>query len=229
MKKDTFYFSHDYNTRTDSKIKRLIQRHGYLGYGIYWAIIEDLYNNANALPMDYDCIAFDLHTDSKTIESIIIDFELFVFNDGFFSSNSVERRLNERGEKSEKARLSANKRWEKKKEDATAMQPQCEGNAIKEKKGKESKDINIDWRSDFSIYQNDCKNAFIKLEDDKDYLYKLEGFYPKSDIKQSLRNLYTSYINTEECWLKKKKDKVKTINWKSLIQNCIKFHLIAKQ
>ena len=43
--KDTFYFPHDYNSRTDEKIKLLIRKHGIEGYGIFWAIVEDLYNN----------------------------------------------------------------------------------------------------------------------------------------------------------------------------------------
>ena len=61
MSKDTFYFSHDYNVRNDIKIKKLINKHGFLGYGLFWAIIEDLYNNTNVLPMDYECIAFDFN------------------------------------------------------------------------------------------------------------------------------------------------------------------------
>jgi hypothetical protein len=79
MKKDTYYFSHDFNARNDSKIKKLISRHGIAGYGIFWAIIEDLYNNTNVLPTDYESIAYDLRTDHDTILSIINDFDLFVF------------------------------------------------------------------------------------------------------------------------------------------------------
>ena len=45
---ETFYFSHDYNTRADTKIKKILARHGYLGYGLFWAIVEDLYNNKNS-------------------------------------------------------------------------------------------------------------------------------------------------------------------------------------
>ena len=37
----------------------LLRKHGMIGYGIYWAIIEDLYNNANALRLDYEGIAFE--------------------------------------------------------------------------------------------------------------------------------------------------------------------------
>jgi hypothetical protein len=107
MDKDTFYFSHDYNTRTDTKIKKLISKHGFNGYGLFWALVEDLYNNANALQTDYELIAFDLRVDKKIIESIINDFDLFEINGDCFKSFSIERRLNEREEKSEKARESA--------------------------------------------------------------------------------------------------------------------------
>lgn len=140
MNKDTFYFSHDYNARNDSKIKKLLSKHGYIGYGIYWAIIEDLYNNANALHLDYQSIAFDLRMDEKVIQSIIKDFDLFVFENDIFGSLSVQKRLEERNSKSQKARNSALKRWN----NANALQTQSDSNAIKEskvkeKKGKESK------------------------------------------------------------------------------------------
>jgi hypothetical protein len=132
--KDTFYFSHDYNARNDEKTKALIRRHGMPGYGIFWCIIEDLYNNANALRTDYDGFAYDLHSDANTIKSIINDFGLFVFDGDTFGSLSVQRRLAERNTKSEKARLSALKRWREKKDDANALRTQSEGNAIKERK-----------------------------------------------------------------------------------------------
>ena len=139
MAKDTYYFSHDYNARNDSKIKRLLTRHGYLGYGLFWAIVEDLYNNANALPTDYESIAFDLRTTKELVVSIINDFDLFCIETSEFGSASIERRLNERNEKSVKARESAFKRWNKEKENANALPTQSECNAIKERKVKESK------------------------------------------------------------------------------------------
>jgi hypothetical protein len=139
--KDTFYFSHDYNARTDEKIKRLIRKHGMAGYGIFWAIVEDLYNNANALQADYEGIAFDLHTSPDTVESIVNDFDLFVFDGDVFGSLSVERRLNERNEKSISAQKAAHIRWEKAKLYADAMRLHSDSNAIKERKGKEKKEI----------------------------------------------------------------------------------------
>jgi hypothetical protein len=143
MSKDTFYFSHDYNARNDIKIKKLIAKHNYNGYGLFWAIIEDLYNNANALPLDYECIAFDLRADIEILKSIINDFDLFVIKDGSFGSLSVERRLEQRNNKSLKARQSANKRWNNTKDDANALQTHYDSNAIKERKGKENKEKEI--------------------------------------------------------------------------------------
>ena len=138
-KDNTFYFSHDYNSRSDVKIQKLIAKKGYLGYGLFWALIENLYNNANALPLDYDVIAFELRTDEDNIKSIINDFDLFIVNGDFFGSNSVQRRLDERDLKSKKARESANNRWNKNKENANALQTKSDSNAIKESKVKESK------------------------------------------------------------------------------------------
>jgi hypothetical protein len=139
--KNTFYFSHDYNARSDKNIKRLLAKHGIEGYGIFWAIIEDLYNNANALPMDCDCIAYDLRVQSEVIHSIIYDYDLFTINGDSFSSESVKRRINERDEKSVKARESALTGWEKRKGNANAMRTHSNGNAIKENKGNKKKVI----------------------------------------------------------------------------------------
>ena len=137
MKDDTFYFSHDYNARNDIKIKKLIAKQGMTGYGIFWAIVEELYNNANALPTDYETLAFDIHADSEVVKSVVKDFGLFIFDGDTFGSLSVQRRLDERNEKSVKARKSANKRWER---NANALQSDYEGNAIKESKRKEKKE-----------------------------------------------------------------------------------------
>ncbi len=141
MPKDTFYFSHDYNSRNDEKIKFLIRKHGMLGYGVFWAIIEDLYNNANALRTDCDGIAYDLRVQSEVVHSILHDFNLFVFEGENFGSMSVQKRIDERDSKSKKASQNARKRWVSNVNDANAMPPHSDRNAIKERKGKEIKEI----------------------------------------------------------------------------------------
>lgn len=141
--KETFYFSHDYNARTDGKIKKLLSIHGMIGYGVFWAIIEDLYQNANALRTDYGCIAYDLRVQETLVKSIVEDFGLFQISGDSFGSYSVERRINRRSEKSQKARESALSRWNKQEveeeENANAMRTQCDRNAIKESILKDNK------------------------------------------------------------------------------------------
>lgn len=111
MSKDTFYFSHDFNARNDIKIKKIIAKHGYLGYGLFWAIIEDLYQNDNNIELDYDTLSYDYRCELNLIQSIISDFELFVIENNCFGSISIQNRLDKRNEKSKKARDNANKRW----------------------------------------------------------------------------------------------------------------------
>ena len=89
--------------------------------------------------LDYDGIAFDLRTESEIIKSVLHDFDLFVFNGDNFGSLSVQNRINNRQDKSQKARDSAYSRWNKNKIDANAVQTQSDSNAIKERKGKEIK------------------------------------------------------------------------------------------
>ena len=144
--KETFYFTHDYNARSDQKIKLLLRKHGLLGYGCYWSLIEDLYQNANALRTDYDSIAYDIHCEKNIVESVIKDVDLFQVDGDYFGSLFVERRLNERNSKSTKARESALYRWNNIKNnanalkiDANALRTECDSNAIKEKKRKEKK------------------------------------------------------------------------------------------
>ena len=194
MSKDTYYFSHDYNARTDEKIKLLIRKHGLKGYGIFWAIIEDLYNNANALRLDCEGIAFELREDIETIKSVIQDFDLFQIKDNYFGSLSVQDRLNKRLGKSAKARESAFLRWNKSEGNANAMQTHSEGNAIKEskvkeKKEKESKVKETSYRDNIVLSENENEKLISEYGQDfvnacYDLLssYKIEKSYTtKSD------------------------------------------------
>jgi len=171
MPKDTFYFSHDYNARNDEKIKRLIRKHGMIGYGIFWSIVEDLYNNANALRTDYEGIAYDLRSDSEVVASVVNDFDLFIFDGDFFGSNSVQERLDQRNNKSESARKSASYRWE----NANALQTQSEGNAKKERKGKEikGKEKKIKYKDNVLLTENE--NEKLVSEFGKDTVQQGRG------------------------------------------------------
>lgn len=166
-KDNTFYFSHDYNAMSDEKIKNLLCEHGLNGYGAFWAIVEMLYNNANALRTNYKSIAFDLHSNEKFIKSVINDFGLFIIDGDNFGSESVERRLNERNEKSISAKKSADLRWKKHRENANALPTQSDSNAIKESKVKEIKEKKTKLNEYKNILLSEiCISDFPQLKSD---------------------------------------------------------------
>jgi len=154
--KEAYYFSHDSNARNDDKIIKLRMKHKWEGFGLYWAIIERLREATEYICIkDYNIIAFDLRVDASVIKSIIEDFGLFEFTEdgkGFYS----KRLKNSMDLKSQKASISAKKRWDKCESNATALQPHSESNAIKvkESKEKESKENLYKFKNpEFSIFK----------------------------------------------------------------------------
>jgi hypothetical protein len=134
--KDTQYFPHDTNARNDTKIQKLLMKHGMAGIGLYWCLIEMLYEQDGKLPLaDMETYAFALRSDSEFLNEVISGFGLFKKNKSHFWSESANKRLNEIKNRSNSARRSAYARWG----NANAMQSHNDSNAIKESKVKESK------------------------------------------------------------------------------------------
>jgi hypothetical protein len=191
--KDSYYFSHDYNARNDEKIKKLIRIHGWTGYGLFWAIIEELYNNANALQSDYEGIAFELRTDKDCIHSILNDFDLFVHDGDKFGSLSVQRRLDEKDIKSKKASINARKRWDNYERNAIAMPSHEVGNALKEIKDiKESKESVVTTPPHPLVkwLAENCKEVTkMKKPLTNDEATNLVAEFTKEEIKETFMNM----------------------------------------
>lgn len=206
--KETFFFSHDYNARTDTKIKKLLAKHGMQGYGIFWSIIEDLYNNANALQLDIECIAYDLRASDSLVKSVLFDFDLFSISDTTISSESVESRLARRNEKSIKASESAKLRWKKKSEDANDMRSHSDSDAIKESKVKDSKvkEINIPFDLFWSAYRKktgkvEAEKKWIKLSDQERELIMIDlPLYQAGILDVQFQKMAPAYLN-QKLWL----------------------------
>jgi hypothetical protein len=140
------YFQHDLNSRNDRKLVKLAMRHGMAGVGVYWCIVEMLYEESNLI-MRSECerIAFELRVQCDLVESVIADFELFECTENSFFSPSISRRIEAQINVSLGAKKAANTRWEKFKNqsvmqtDANAMRTHDNRNANKEKKRKEKK------------------------------------------------------------------------------------------
>jgi hypothetical protein len=130
------YFSHDYNARNDRKLTNLAMIRKMEGIGVYWCILEMMYENDGILPTEYARIAFELRTDNDLIKSVVNDFELFIIDGDTFYSESVNSRLKIRTDKSVQARENVQKRWDKYKGNTPVIQSNEVGNTIKVKKSK---------------------------------------------------------------------------------------------
>jgi hypothetical protein len=129
MKKEAYYFSHDANAKEDPKILQLRMEMGWEGYGLFWAIIEMLRNESDfRMRTHYRGIAFALQTHEDSIKRLINDFDLFQVDEQYFWSESLLKRMELKEERSEKARESAKKRWNRD-IDANAMRTHSDGNA----------------------------------------------------------------------------------------------------
>jgi uncharacterized protein YdaU (DUF1376 family) len=190
------YFSHDINAANDYKIIRLRSKLGAEGYGIYWMLIELLYQNNNALPFECDSIAYALQTQCDKIESVVRDFGLFEIEDNVITCPSISRRLTEMNERSEKAKRSAEARWNKSEKannqtdsiakeeqcdrNANALQTQCEGNAIN--KIKENK-IN-------NIYNNNAQQKNV-VQGSK---FKIDDSLIEKEVENNLQKAVKEWV-----------------------------------
>lgn len=149
--KESFYFKHDYNARSDERILRL--RRNYpdgSGYGIFWMLVEKLAESSEArLKLsNIEDIAFDMQIPCDRIADVINKYDLFKIEGDYFWSPRLISDLQERDEKSKKAKLAAKTRWDKEaklmqthsKRNTDAMQgEERRGEERKEKKGEEQK------------------------------------------------------------------------------------------
>jgi hypothetical protein len=116
MAKESYWFKHDYNARSDRRLMGLLMKTGIEGIGIYWCVIEMLYEEGGFL-LHSECerIAFELRTHCEKVKPVI-ESDLFKRDKEKFWSESVLRRLDERKDKSKKNSDNAFERWRKERE-----------------------------------------------------------------------------------------------------------------
>jgi len=196
MPKESYYFPHDYNARNDLKLVKLAAEYEMEGIGIYWCLVEMLYEEEGYIMLsDCDSIAIALRVDCERIMKILKSC-LFDSDGEKFWSNSVLRRLEIRHDKSLKASESASKRW--------GMQTHSDdnANALLEKKGKkkENKVLLPEWidKGIWTAFAEMRKEKRAPLSDRAIELTvkKLEdlrkaGDNPNDVLNQSIMNNYT--------------------------------------
>lgn len=153
------YFSHDEGARNDPKLVKVLMRLGQAGKGVYWDLVEMLYEQGGYLSLaECESYAFALRTDCDLILKLVNDFELFQTDGTQFWSETCLERMKMRDAKKEARALAGAKGGKVKAEkeaaakalleqdhsnasemssNATAMLP--ESLAIKRKEKKEGK------------------------------------------------------------------------------------------
>jgi hypothetical protein len=122
MAQDTLYFPHDYDPLSDPSLKMLVKKHGAMGYGVYWKIVELLHQNADhklkfSNPI-YEQIADSLFVEPVFVETLIEEciqtYFLLESSNGLFWSRRVDKNITKRQlsikQKSDAGRASAEQR-----------------------------------------------------------------------------------------------------------------------
>lgn len=197
MKKDTFYFSHDYNAANDTKILFLRHQLGMEGYGIYWFLIEQLANSGGRLPIDLiPVLSMQMHTSETKVNGVVFNFNLFVIEEGEFKSVRLDNHLLLRNNLSESGKKGALNRWKNGVAIGGAI---GEGNA-KERKVKEIKVKEINILDDFI---NKIPKQLLGDEYDN-----FVGYWTETSKSGKLRYESEKYFDINRrinTWLKNKK------------------------
>jgi len=111
-KKDSFYFSHDYNAANDYKILFLRQQLGMEGYGIFWYLVEQLAQSNGKLPLKIvPVLAMQMQVTEAKVNGVIYNFDLFVIHDEHFESERLTNHLEIRRGYSDFGKIGAEARW----------------------------------------------------------------------------------------------------------------------
>lgn len=212
--KEAYYFSHDANARQDEKILMLRADHGWEGYGIYWALVEMMFESSDTSLHHNKIkgIAVSYNIDITLLEAVIntcITENLFVSNGDTFWSESLLRRKSiykeSKQKKSEAGKKGMQKRWANKQSDNTVI---TDDNTVitKDNKGKEKKVKEIkekETKKEYADFVTLTEDEYSKLlekfgeEDTKDRIERL-SFY-KGSKGAKYKSDYMTILN----WAKK--------------------------
>ena len=77
------------------------------------------------------------------------------------------------------------------------------------------------WREDFEIYKDELRIAYNSLMQDSAWISTQQRFNPHVNIQLSLEKACVNYWATEAAWQRKRKQRIKTINWRQTLTNAL--------
>ena len=204
------YLQHQSNSFTDIKIIKMRSKLGIESYGIFWALLELLFNEENKLCIDdYSVLAFSLQCDADKLKSVIEDFDLFIIEDGCFYSKRLNDHIDNINSKSLKAKESVNKRWEKIRTNNDSNTSRVYKSIVDNSKVDKSK-VNkrvIEFKNSINqiegVSNNDKENFFLYWSElnksGTKQKYELEKTW---DLKRRLKRWSNSSFNKKEKGIK---------------------------
>lgn len=122
-------FLHDSGAHTDERIMELRARHGWAGYGLYWAIIELMRANTE-LQINTSrvaALAYGLHAEEALLRGVLdvgLEVGLFEQEGVYLFSPSLKRRIAafeaQKQARAERARTASARRWQSRTSDTAS-------------------------------------------------------------------------------------------------------------
>jgi hypothetical protein len=206
--KETFYFSHDYHSRSDEKILRVRAKYGARGYGTFWMLVEIMAESS--LPhiqlRDIPAIAVSINEDVKWLKEFI-DFcideaKLFLCDGELFTSQRMIKHKTFRENFRIKGQEGAAKRWG---HDSPPNAPPNSPPNAKERKGKDikGKDIKIKYLEFVLLTPEEYTKLIVDFgqEGADDYIARLNDYIGSKGDK------YKSHYHTILNWARQDKPK----------------------
>lgn len=222
------YYLHDSNAFNDEKITELFIKFGYEGLGLFYTCLEKFAQQEK--PIKTDVLKHQLKVGKKLNKCWN-----FMESLGLISSNNGETFNKQLLNFSETYKIKKEKNakriseWREKQDitkNVTCYESVCNTPKVKRSKVKRSKDIlykEPEWKSDFEIYKQNCRDGFEKLKNDTTWLRLQSSYYKNIDIIKSIEKNFVNYWSTELGWQNKIKSGSTEINWKTTIGNSLKY------
>lgn len=106
------YINHKISNRSEYVFRKLIERKGAAAYGVYWYILEELYESGGKMLFEeIEPISKVLCVRKDFVASVIKSFSLFQYDSESFWSDEVIEQIEKRQKLKDKRKEAANKRW----------------------------------------------------------------------------------------------------------------------
>lgn len=106
------YINHKISNRSEYAFRKLIERKGAAAYGVYWYVLEELYESGGRMLFEeIESISNALCVRKDFVASVIKSFSLFQYDSESFWSDEVIEQIEKRQKLKDKRKEAANKRW----------------------------------------------------------------------------------------------------------------------